>query len=717
MWRCICIVFVIFEINAENITDYWSRISEKSTIECVQDDFTKWRDIFPEKKFDRLIETEKCEKSPYIFSFDGKIENHKFEGSGKFKNGSCEKIHKEICLISSLKDIEEIDGNWKNGTLDGIATIRRENGTITIGNFKNGTFYGMKRDWSNGLLQKIAFYDQEVMGPSWIKLNNFLIFEAQNGFINNRKIQELDFVFDLETNEAFIGNFLKHFHILDNIYKVEIEENNENRCLMRPKWKIIEKVDFIILLDRNIKHNYQCQSQGDPEKIFYKWYNSFFLDKNDLGTHNLWKFKSPQNSDFDPNLDLIYFIQETSTYDPSTKLVEMTFHNGKKAKFLLVIGSIDENLKLNGICKLGTSEKQVALIDNYPFFDWRPMQIEANFINGIPQGKAIIGMTMNVLVYVHFINGIIHGPVFGFGVRPHYIQDFVKRGFESSNLEESYDGIHYIGYFKNGHPTGKFWMGLLGEGHLHGEISSDFSVSGQNIAYIYPDGKTALKGKFENKFMIEAFHHEVEEYDCDENGLLFVKKFGPKLSEEKFFYDPPTNESFGGGNSIPDPYEIKLVKLEKSSILNSGDGVIAIKDLPKGKIVAHYSAFLYNIEQYKIYNLKCQYNQSLTDDQRRACFKYTVGIKPLKAYASIPPEADIEPLTLLGGKINHHFTKENAGLVDIEHPRWGICKGIRSMKPIKAGEELFLNYNYKNMEKWPVQLPWYLEAKKAAGLK
>ena len=133
-------------------------------------------------------------------------------------------------------------------------------------------------------------------------------------------------------------------------------------------------------------------------------------------------------------------------------------------------------------------------------------------------------------------------------------------------------------------------MELLGDGHLHGQVSPDFSISGEEIAYIYPDGETVLKGKFQDKFMKKAFAHEVEKYDCDETGMLFVKNYSQRKSEDVYFYDPPTNTSFGGGSkNIPDPYEIKMVKQDKSAIPNSGDGVFALKNLPKHRLVAFYS--------------------------------------------------------------------------------------------------------------------------------
>ena len=75
------------------------------------------------------------------------------------------------------------------------------------------------------------------------------------------------------------------------------------------------------------------------------------------------------------------------------------------------------------------------------------------------------------------------------------------------------------------------------------------------------------------------------------------------MTERIFFYDPPTNESWGGGSKdIRDPYEAKNVVLKESSIPNSGEGVYAIKDLPPKKPAAFLSMFFYNMEQSLLYS-------------------------------------------------------------------------------------------------------------------
>lgn len=55
------------------------------------------------------------------------------------------------------------------------------------------------------------------------------------------------------------------------------------------------------------------------------------------------------------------------------------------------------------------------------------------------------------------------------------------------------------------------------------------------------------------------YHVEILEYSCDDYGLLYVKNFSSRKSNSVFYYDPPTNTSFGGGGLTPDPYEAKNI--------------------------------------------------------------------------------------------------------------------------------------------------------------
>ena len=201
--------------------------------------------------------------------------------------------------------------------------------------------------------------------------------------------------------------------------------------------------------------------------------------------------------------------------------------------------------------------------------------------------------------------------------------------------------VSFIGRFKNGKPSGNFWYKMVGGGFMHGSFNEEGKATGNNLAFIYPDMETALIGNFEDLVMKSAHEAEVIDAACDEDGLVVVSKFS-NISGPEFYYEAPTNESFGAGpDGVIDPYERKTVKVSQSTVPESGDGVFAIRDLPPHRCTSYFNGFLYDSATEDIlYELGCVHNQTLTMDQRRQCKKYSLGLTNFKAMINIPPEQD-----------------------------------------------------------------------------
>ena len=222
-------------------------------------------------------------------------------------------------------------------------------------------------------------------------------------------------------------------------------------------------------------------------------------------------------------------------------------------------------------------------------------------------------------------------------------------------------GTGYLGYYKNGHASGKFWAGMQGgrpNGHLHGTIrSTDATISGKNISYIYPDMETALLGEFENRIMKDAQESTVLNVKCDENGLLYVSQYStPEASSAHFYYEPATNISYGAGpRGILDPYERKWLELKTADNPKMGEGVFLKRDAKAGVFVSSYHGFVFgqNNTQLGIYDQNCGLNTTKSEDERRHCKKYSLGLPPRDATINIPPEYDQPGMFLpsLGPKV------------------------------------------------------------------
>lgn len=635
----------------------------------------------------------------------------------------------DVCLQIQLEQVKDIVGSFTNGTLDGPAKITYVSGKKTIANFKNGVYYGLRRDWSSdGTLNHVAFYNQYIMSPAWNLIGSYLIFSnaARIKFDDVSK-NDIDFVLNMDTAEAYVGTLINptlEDTVLDNLYEVELTESEPETmdCLPIPKWEIKSKADYLLLLESKKKVPlipkdncpFLLANTKGIVTVFQFWKAlRSEANENDFGFLNLWKMK-PEPSSPQRSLVKIPFISDINMVDYENQVFNLTIFNGKPAKFRMLVGGIDKNLNLHGTCHLATSKNQAKLVGTHPMLDWTPFEIKGKFIHGNLEGHVRIVTTNHNVIFATFKNGIMHGPVFVYGLSLLSHKHYEAKGFLLKNSENplTSPGVQFQGLFKNGQAFGHFWIQMQGGGHLHGQVNSDGLISGNDIAYIYPDGQTALLGVFEDRIMKKAYHVNVEEYSCNDYGLLYVEKFSSKQSKDIFYFDPPTNVSFGGGGLMPDPYETKNLQLGKSSIPNSGDGVIARRDLPSGFTIIHYSLLTYKqFDEVSIYHSNCQNNKSRSDDERRACTKYEIELFSYRARISLPPELDKGPLPNLGPKVNHHFQFNNSEYDEIEHPRWGVIIGIRTTKPIKAGEEIFTHYGYKKND-FPADAPWYHAAQK-----
>ncbi len=59
--------------------------------------------------------------------------------------------------------------------------------------------------------------------------------------------------------------------------------------------------------------------------------------------------------------------------------------------------------------------------------------------------------------------------------------------------------VRFVGRCFRGVRRGFCWKGLFGGGFLCGFVDEEGSFSGKDIAYIYPDFKTVLRGEFKDE--------------------------------------------------------------------------------------------------------------------------------------------------------------------------------------------------------------------------
>ena len=62
--------------------------------------------------------------------------------------------------------------------------------------------------------------------------------------------------------------------------------------------------------------------------------------------------------------------------------------------------------------------------------------------------------------------------------------------------------LSFVGWYKNGIPTGPCWKHLIGSAYIYGNVDKNGKFTGDDIAYIYPDLEIALVGTFKDGIMV-----------------------------------------------------------------------------------------------------------------------------------------------------------------------------------------------------------------------
>jgi len=624
-----------------------------------------------------------------------------------------------------------------------------------IGTFVNGDPKGLLRAFdAKGQLLDMFYEDVRKHGHMWMNKNSnlkYLIytdgsFVKKNSKEMNGEPDTVVIPFDAK-EDILVGTINLISGYLENVHQaiVDIIPSSKNFCSLELSWKLGKKENFVLYylnetkidldvepqctktfstpLNYKFEDDIRIDSPVQHKFIDWVWYMTDYQIYTDTyaGFTNLFHM-APENSQIEPEKVRQTFISNLVVDSAKRPTVNMSIWNGPIHTWNADYITIDENMKLHGPAILNLPIDHFNDTGRHEFLNWSLKSISGTFNHGILNGIACLIAWQGQKIWATFKDGILHGPAFQYGVVPILMDG---RGFDvtigrmpnkaAANMSP-HVGIGFVGRFKNGQVHGNFWAGMVNEGYLHGKADENGFLTGDRIAYIYPDGETAFFGRFENKFMKGAFNVDVLEYGCSEDGtMLQVEKFTNPLSEHLFYYEPSTNETFGGGVplDVRDPYEVKQVKLGPSAIPNSGEGVIAVRDIPRTRMATMYSMLLYRVpDQTKLYNEACTYNTTKSDEYRRHCKKYTLYISYYSGSIDIPPEMDVNPLPNLGPKVNHHFRANNSVYMETEHPRWGLIQSVTPTRNIKAGEELFTYYGYGASE-FPNDFPWYFETKLA----
>ncbi|XP_061581924.1 histone-lysine N-methyltransferase SETD7 [Cololabis saira] len=327
----------------------------------------------------------------------------------------------------------------------------------------------------------------------------------------------------------------------------------------------------------------------------------------------------------------------------------------------VVEGPLDEDGQPHGFCTVAYSSS-----DRFEgsfthgekngrgkFFFFDGSTLEGFYVDDALQGQG---------VYTYEDGGVLNGT-------------YVEGELNGPAQELDGDGrLVFKGQYKDNNRCGECWVYYPDGGGLYGAVNEDGEMTGDSLAYIYPDGRTAFYGSFVDGELIKAHLATVI---SNQTGR---PRFERSPSSPVFSYDKSTSSCIATHTLLPDPYESQRVFVGDSTIRGAGQGLFTRMDAEPGTIMAFYNGV--------------RITHSEVDSRAWALNGNTISLDEDTVIDVPQPFDQMERYCAsLGHKANHSFTP-NCKYDPFVHPRFGLIKCIRTLSAVQKDEELTVAYGY-----------------------
>lgn len=273
-----------------------------------------------------------------------------------------------------------------------------------------------------------------------------------------------------------------------------------------------------------------------------------------------------------------------------------------------------------------------------------------------------------------------------------YAKDSVLHGL--CRHYDQHKQLQYIGITRNGKRFGTCWQILPGGGYIVGKVDAEGELSGPNIAYIYPDHRTAFVGVFDKGEMVSAQAVTITGFQTEYN-CIKVPIFTPPSGE---FYKREVSTScwVTENTLLEDPYEASTVYIACSNTPGAEEGLFAARDLATNTIAAFYNGLRREKPDDSASTWQLQDNAYKIFDpvNKKGVIDILPKYQSLSSYRAS-----------LAHKTNHSFLP-NCEFGEVNHPRWGLVPCVVTRQDVKRGEELLVWYGY-DLDYCP---DWYKDA-------
>ncbi|CAF91934.1 unnamed protein product, partial [Tetraodon nigroviridis] len=298
--------------------------------------------------------------------------------------------------------------------------------------------------------------------------------------------------------------------------------------------------------------------------------------------------------------------------------------------------------------------------------------LEGFFVEDALQGQGTYTNNDGGILYGTYFDGELNGPA----------QEFDGDGC-----------LVFRGQYKNNSRCGECWFYHPDGGSVFGELNENEEMTGESIAYIYPDRRTALYGSFVDGELIMA---RLATVTCIGNGR---PRFEISPNSPVYSSDKSTPTCIATHTLLPDPYESQRVFVADSLIKGAGQGLFAKVDAEANTVMSFYNGV--------------RITHTEVDSRDWALNGNTISLDE-DTVIDVPQPFDAVKIycASLGHKANHSFTP-NCKYEPFVHPRFGPIKCIRTIKSVKKDEELVVAYGYTHEStggKGPEAPDWYKQS-------
>ncbi|XP_029517913.1 histone-lysine N-methyltransferase SETD7 [Oncorhynchus nerka] len=287
------------------------------------------------------------------------------------------------------------------------------------------------------------------------------------------------------------------------------------------------------------------------------------------------------------------------------------------------------------------------------FFFFDGSTLEGFYVDDALQGQGVYSYEDGGVLRGTYMDGDLNGPA----------QEFDSEG-----------RLMFEGHYKDNNRCGECWIYYPDRGSVFGQVNEDGEMTGKAVAYVYPDGQTALYGSFVEGELIEARLAALVSMETTR------PHFDVSSDSPVYSYDKSTSTCIATHTLLPDPYESKRVFVADSLISGAGEGLFAKMDVEANVVMAFYNGVRITHSEVDTRDWSLNGNTISLDED--TVIDVPQPFHQMDRYCAS-----------LGHKANHSFTP-NCKYDPFVHPRFGPIKCVRTLQAVQRDEELTVAYGY-----------------------